>query len=263
MRGMAGRRPPSSVGAMPAALRVLVVDDHAVVRRGVVAYLDVLDDVEVAGEAADGRDALDAAGRPAPAGTLPDVVLMDLQMPRMDGVAATAEIARRFPSVRVVVLTSFGENERVHAALQQGAAGYLLKDAGAAEVAAALYAAARDEVFLDAAVARRLAQEIRGPRSGLARPHRPGARDPRSSSRRHVQQGDRGRARDQRAHGPDPRQQRARQAEPDLPHPGRARRRQGGPGCAGHARRRSLGLDRQMGAFPDVRRRVSRRSADR
>src|ERR687896_323191 len=102
----------------------------------------------------------------APA-ALPVVVLMDLQMPRMDGVAATAEIARRFPSVRVVILTSFGENERVHAALQQGAAGYLLKDAGAAEVAAALYAAARDEVFLDAAVARRLAQQIRGPRSGL------------------------------------------------------------------------------------------------
>jgi DNA-binding NarL/FixJ family response regulator len=83
-------------------------------------------------------------------------------------VAATAEVTRRFPAVRVVILTSFGENERVHAALASGAAGYLLKDAGAAELAAALYAAARDEVFLDAAVARRLAQEIRGPRSGLA-----------------------------------------------------------------------------------------------
>jgi DNA-binding NarL/FixJ family response regulator len=128
----------------------------------------VLDDVDVAGEATDGKDALDQLHALDTRGMLPDVVLMDLQMPRMDGVAATAEIARRFPSVRVVILTSFGENERVHAALQQGAAGYLLKDAGAAEVAAALYAAARDEVFLDAAVARRLAQEIRGPRSGLA-----------------------------------------------------------------------------------------------
>jgi DNA-binding NarL/FixJ family response regulator len=149
------------------ALRVLVVDDHSVVRRGVVSYLDVLDDVEVAGEAADGRDALDVLERLHAAGALPDVVLMDLQMPRMDGVAATGEIARRFPAVRVVILTSFGETERVHAALQQGAAGYLLKDAGAAEVAAALYAAARGEVFLDAAVARRLTQEIRGPRIGL------------------------------------------------------------------------------------------------
>jgi DNA-binding NarL/FixJ family response regulator len=169
MRGMAGRARPSSVHAMtaPAALRVLVVDDHSVVRRGVVSYLDVLDDVDVAGEATDGKDALDQLHALDTRGMLPDVVLMDLQMPRMDGVAATAEIARRFPSVRVVILTSFGENERVHAALQQGAAGYLLKDAGAAEVAAALYAAARDEVFLDAAVARRLAQEIRGPRAGL------------------------------------------------------------------------------------------------
>jgi len=152
----------------PAALRVLVVDDHSVVRRGVVSYLDVLDDVEVAGEATDGRAALEKLDALNSAGALPDVVLMDLQMPRMDGVAATAEITRRYPSVRVVILTSFGENERVHAALQQGASGYLLKDAGAAEVAAALYAAARDEVFLDAAVARRLAQEIRGPRSGMA-----------------------------------------------------------------------------------------------
>ena len=150
-----------------AALRVLVVDDHSVVRRGVVSYLDVLDDVDVAGEATDGKDALEQLHALDTRGMLPDVVLMDLQMPRMDGVAATAEIARRFPSVRVVILTSFGEIERVHAALQQGAAGYLLKDAGAAEVAAALYAAARDEVFLDAAVARRLAQEIRGPRAGL------------------------------------------------------------------------------------------------
>ena len=169
MRGMAGRARPSSVRAMtaPAALRVLVVDDHSVVRRGVVSYLDVLDDVDVAGEATDGKDALDKLHALDTRGMLPDVVLMDLQMPRMDGVAATGEIARRFPSVRVVILTSFGETERVHAALQQGAAGYLLKDAGAAEVAAALYAAARDEVFLDAAVARRLAQEIRAPRSGL------------------------------------------------------------------------------------------------
>ncbi|HLU54060.1 MAG TPA: response regulator transcription factor [Pseudonocardia sp.] len=152
----------------PAPLRVLVVDDHSVVRRGVVAYLDVLDDIEVAGEATDGRDALDRLAALERAEGLPHVVLMDLQMPRMDGVTATAEIAQRFPSVRVVILTSFGENERVHAALQHGASGYLLKDAGAAEVAAALYAAARDEVFLDAAVARRLAQDIRSPRHGLS-----------------------------------------------------------------------------------------------
>jgi DNA-binding NarL/FixJ family response regulator len=154
-------------GAVNVVLRVLVVDDHAVVRRGVIAYLDVLDDVEVAGEAADGAAALDVLAELAALGRSPDVALMDLQMPGMDGVAAIGEIRRRFPTVQVVVLTSFGEIERVHAALGAGAAGYLLKDAGPGEIAAALHAAARGEVFLDAAVARRLAQEIRAPRSGL------------------------------------------------------------------------------------------------
>jgi DNA-binding NarL/FixJ family response regulator len=150
-----------------AEVRVLVVDDHAVVRRGVIAYLEVLDDVEVVGEAEDGAAALKVLAELAVHDRLPDVALMDLQMPGMDGVAAIAEMRRRFPSVQVVVLTSFGEIERVHAALHEGAAGYLLKDAGPGEIAAALQAAARGEVFLDAAVARRLAQEIRSPRSGL------------------------------------------------------------------------------------------------
>jgi DNA-binding NarL/FixJ family response regulator len=150
-----------------AGVRVLVVEDHAVVRRGVIAYLEVLDDVEVAGEAEDGAAALKVLAELSVHDRLPDVALMDLQMPGMDGVAAIAEMRRRFPSVQVVVLTSFGEIERVHAALHEGAAGYLLKDAGPGEIAAALQAAARGEVFLDAAVARRLAQEIRSPRSGL------------------------------------------------------------------------------------------------
>jgi DNA-binding NarL/FixJ family response regulator len=150
-----------------AEVRVLVVDDHAVVRRGVIAYLEVLDDVEVVGEAEDGAAALKVLAELAVHDRLPDVALMDLQMPGMDGVSAIAEMRRRFPSVQVVVLTSFGEIERVHAALHEGAAGYLLKDAGPGEIAAALQAAARGEVFLDAAVARRLAQEIRSPRSGL------------------------------------------------------------------------------------------------
>jgi DNA-binding NarL/FixJ family response regulator len=92
---------------------------------------------------------------------------MDLRMPDMDGVTATGEIVRRFPRVKVVILTSFGETERVHAALEKGASGYLLKDAGPAEVDAALRAAVRDEVFLDAAVTRRLTQEMRAPRTGL------------------------------------------------------------------------------------------------
>ena len=151
----------------PESIRVLVVDDHAVVRRGVVAYLEALEDVVVAGEAGDGQEALDRLARADAHGELPDVVLMDLQMPRMDGVTATGELLRRFPQLRVVILTSFGETERVHAALESGASGYLLKDAGPAEVDAALRAAVRDEVILDAAVTRRLTQEMRSPRTGL------------------------------------------------------------------------------------------------
>ena len=153
----------------PSPLGVLVVDDHAVVRRGVTAYLDVLDDVRVLGEASDGKQALDRlASLDVLGSALPDVVLMDLVMPVMDGVEATAEITRRHPAVKVVILTSFGEIERVNAALENGAAGYLLKDAGPAEVAEAIRAAVRDEVFLDAAVAGRLAQQMRAPRTGLA-----------------------------------------------------------------------------------------------
>jgi DNA-binding NarL/FixJ family response regulator len=151
----------------PTPIQVLVVDDHAVVRRGVVAYLEALEDVAVAGEAGTGSEALDRLARAAVLHELPDVVLMDLQMPEMDGVTATAEIVRRFPGVKVVILTSFGETERVHAALEKGASGYLLKDAGPAEVDAALRAAVRDEVFLDAAVTRKLTQEMRAPRTGL------------------------------------------------------------------------------------------------
>jgi DNA-binding NarL/FixJ family response regulator len=151
----------------PTPIQVLVVDDHPVVRRGVVAYLEALGDVAVAGEAGTGQEALGQLSRAAAHGQLPDVVLMDLQMPQMDGVTATAEIVRRFPGVKVVILTSFGETERVHAALEKGASGYLLKDAGPAEVDAALRAAVRDEVFLDAAVTRRLTQEMRAPRTGL------------------------------------------------------------------------------------------------
>jgi DNA-binding NarL/FixJ family response regulator len=149
-------------------VRVMIVDDHAVVRRGIRAYLEMLDGMEVAAEAADGQDALDMLKTMAAHQDLPDVVLLDLVMPRMDGVVATSRITSQYPKVRVVVLTSFGGMERVHAALANGAAGYLLKSAGPAEVAAALQAAARDEVFLDPAVARRLTREMVSPPTGLS-----------------------------------------------------------------------------------------------
>jgi len=158
---MTAERPPDVV-------RVLLVDDHAIVRRGVQAYLDNLPGLEVVGEAADGRQALDLLHQRHTTGEpLPDVVLMDLQMPRMDGVAATEAIGRAHPGIRVVVLTSFGEVERVHAALAAGAAGYVLKDADPAEVATAITAAAAGEVHLDSAVALQLARRMAAPQAGL------------------------------------------------------------------------------------------------
>ncbi|MDH6280775.1 response regulator transcription factor [Prescottella agglutinans] len=150
------------------SLRVLIVDDHAVVRRGIKAYFEVLDDVEAIGEAVDGNDAIAKLAALAAHGDLPDVVLIDLLMPNRDGVSATAEITRRFPEVKVVILTSFGEIERVHAALESGASGYLLKDAGPSEVAAAIRAAARDEVFIDTAVAKHLTRAMVAPATGIS-----------------------------------------------------------------------------------------------
>lgn len=150
-----------------AVVRVLIVDDHAVVRRGIRAYLEVLDDLEVAAEAGNGVEALARLDALAAHGELPDVVLVDLLMPKMDGVATTSRIRELYPQLRTVVLTSFGEMERVHAALAAGASGYLLKDAEPGEVVAAIRAAARGEVFLDPAVARQLTQEMVSPPTGL------------------------------------------------------------------------------------------------
>lgn len=144
-------------------IRVFLVDDHTVVRRGMRAFFDMLDDIDVLGEAADGQAALDELAVMAARDDLPDVVLMDLLMPRLDGIAATAAIKQRYPQVEVVALTSFSEAERVHAALEAGAAGYLLKDAEADELAAAIRAARRGEVHLDPAVARKLTQSLVAP----------------------------------------------------------------------------------------------------
>jgi DNA-binding NarL/FixJ family response regulator len=144
-------------------IRVFLVDDHAVVRRGMRAFFDMLDDIEVLGEAADGQAALDELAVLAVRDDLPDVVLMDLLMPRVDGIAATKAIKQRYPGVEVVALTSFSEAERVHVALEAGAAGYLLKDAEADEVVAAVRAAHRGEVHLDPAVARKLTRSLVAP----------------------------------------------------------------------------------------------------
>jgi DNA-binding NarL/FixJ family response regulator len=140
----------------PDRIRVLLVDDHAVVRTGLRTFFDLLDDIEVVGEAADGSEGVAMARR-----LEPDVVLMDLLMPNMDGLTAIGRIKTEHPEIEVVAMTSFIEEEKVTAALEAGATGYLLKDAGADEVAAAIRAAVAGEMHLDPQVTRLLAQRMR------------------------------------------------------------------------------------------------------
>jgi DNA-binding NarL/FixJ family response regulator len=137
-------------------IRVLIVDDHAVVRRGLRGFLELLDDLEVVGEAENGREAVAAVEALAP-----DVVLMDLVMPELDGIGAIEAIRASGAETEIVALTSFIEEDKVTAALEAGATGYLLKDADADEVVAAIRAAHAGEVHLDPAVARLLAQRLR------------------------------------------------------------------------------------------------------
>lgn len=143
---------------MAESISVLLVDDHAVVREGLRSLLEVQDGIEVVGEAVDGE----AAVREAEA-RRPDVVLMDLVMPRRDGVGAMRELRRRLPSARVIVLTSFADDDRLLPAIRAGAAGYLLKDADPQEVVRAVRAAHRGEALLDPSVAARLVDAIAEP----------------------------------------------------------------------------------------------------
>jgi DNA-binding NarL/FixJ family response regulator len=124
-------------------IRVLVVDDHPIVRQGLVAYLSSRDDITVVGEAADGHGAIAAAAR-----LRPDVVLLDLVMPRMDGVEATGRLRDLVPDARVLVLTSFAAEDHVVDAVRAGAAGYLLKDVEPADIAAAIRAVHRGDAYL-------------------------------------------------------------------------------------------------------------------
>jgi NarL family two-component system response regulator LiaR len=143
---------------------VLVVDDHAVVREGLRAYLDLQDGIEVAGEAADGEEALEAVER-----VHPDVVLMDLVMPKLDGLGAMRALRERAPRARVIVLTSFLDDDRLLPALRAGAAGYLLKNAQPEELARAVRAAHAGEALLDPVVAARLVEALSGDEEPLDR----------------------------------------------------------------------------------------------
>ena len=203
-------------------LRVFLVDDHAIVRSGVRGYLELAGDITVAGEAGGGQQALDAIAVLEPAGTLPDVVLMDLVMPGMDGIEATRRIKARWPGIEVVAVTSFVEETKVRSALQAGAAGYLLKDADADQVAAAIRAAAAGQCHLDPAVAKILADSLRAPQTGHRHPDGAGTRRARPDRQRGHQPADRPPARHVRTHRPHARVQHLGQARPGLPHPGRA-----------------------------------------
>jgi len=136
-------------------IRVLVVDDHPVVRSGLVGMLDVEDDLEVVGEAGDGEEAVAQV-----AATSPDVVLMDLRMPRLDGLAATEQLLARPDPPQVIVLTTFDADEHVLRALRAGAAGFLLKDTPPPQILDAVRRVAAGEATLSPAVTRRLIDHV-------------------------------------------------------------------------------------------------------
>jgi two-component system, NarL family, response regulator LiaR len=136
-------------------IRVLVADDHAVVRQGLRTFLDLQEDIEVIGEAGNGEEALQEVGR-----LRPDVVLMDLAMPGVDGVEAIRRLRERGDGARVVVLTSFVEDDRLFGAIRAGAAGYLLKDVRPDELVSAIRAAHAGENPIDPAVAGRLLDDV-------------------------------------------------------------------------------------------------------
>ena len=141
-------------------IRVLITDDHGVVRQGLRMFLSLDPDIQVVGEASDGREALEMARE-----LVPDVVLMDLLMPVMDGIAATEEIRRALPEVEVIALTSVLEDASVTDAIRAGAIGYLLKGTNVEELHRAVRGAAEGRVQLAPEAAARLMREVRAPES--------------------------------------------------------------------------------------------------
>ena len=143
----------SSQGAEPPnrRTRVLIADDQALFREGLRTLLSTRDDIEVAGEAGDGDEAIVLVDS-----LLPDVVLMDLRMPKLDGIQATARIRDRHPSIPVLVLTTFDDDANLFGALRAGAAGYLLKDVSSETLVAAIHAAAKGESFLQSTITGRV-----------------------------------------------------------------------------------------------------------
>jgi NarL family two-component system response regulator LiaR len=147
-----------NVRTSDARVRVLIVDDHAIVRKGIRALLSEVDGFEVVGEADNGQEALQRAEE-----THPDVILMDLLMPGMDGIEATRQITSRQPQTRILVLTSFAADNKVFPAIKAGAAGYLLKDSSPDDLMRAIRQVHRGEPSLHPTIARKLLQEVAHP----------------------------------------------------------------------------------------------------
>ena len=136
-------------------IRVLIVDDHTVVRDGLNALLSVEPGIEVVGSAADGLEAVKLAGE-----LVPDIILLDLVMPKMDGVQAINEIKKENPQIKILVLTSFAENHQVYSAIKSGAIGYLMKDSSADDLINAIRDTYEDKPVLQPEIARKLMLDI-------------------------------------------------------------------------------------------------------
>jgi len=145
-------------------ISVLIVDDHAVVRQGLRSFLELQPDIQVAGEASDGEEALAQAKA-----LLPDIILMDLVMPNVDGVSAIRSITAAVPSTKILVLTSFSEDEKVFASIKAGAHGYLMKDVLPPELVKAIRTVYRGEAQLHPEIARKLMNEFSTPAPAPAR----------------------------------------------------------------------------------------------
>jgi len=155
---------------MTASIRVLIADDHEIVRKGIRALLEAQPDIQIIGEACDGAQAIAQAQE-----SQPDVVLMDLVMPKLDGIEATKQIRAKQPGTRVLVLTSFAADDKAFPAIKAGALGYLLKDSGPRELIQAIHQVYRGEPSLAPMIARKLLLEVSGA------PQEPLTADPLSS----------------------------------------------------------------------------------
>ncbi len=136
--------------------RILLVDDHEVVRLGLRALIERHPQFEVVGEAGSAREALEQAAQ-----LMPDVVIMDIRLPGQSGIEACAELTERYPNLRVIMLTSYAEDEMLFSAIRAGASGYILKQIGGDDLVRALEAIGRGEALLDPAVTQRVFQEVR------------------------------------------------------------------------------------------------------